>query len=460
MSFARSLVSGLVLAATVAAHPTGTSPDAAPLHYQLTGFADKHAHRRAHIEAERDVTVYDAAVTAPTVVPDERIVFLDDANHPTGTTTEDVVVLPATMSGETPCPTTTVLTSMSTATVTVVPVAATGAPAAAPEIMLEGDSSVAASPPAGAAAAVGGGAASPESPVVVPTTLPAHKAPSSDDAEDSDSAPAPSGQLRAHGVSYAPYRSNHQCKSEDDIKDDFSRFIQHYSVVRIYGTDCDQVNLVYRAAKAAGTKMFLGIWDLDQVENEARMIIDGVNSDWDMVHTVSVGNELVNSGQATPDQVVQAVNQARHVLRGAGYKGPVVAVDTFIATENNPQLCHASDYCAMNAHPFFDSTVSADGAGRWLANTVQRVKGSLAGSKNVVVTETGWPTAGEANGMAVPSLANQKKALASISEAFSDHPGDVILFSAFNDLWKVKDMATFNADQFWGIDGMTSTCDQ
>jgi exo-beta-1,3-glucanase (GH17 family) len=271
--------------------------------------------------------------------------------------------------------------------------------------------------------------------------------------------PSPPTTLQP-GISYTAYRADHGCKSASDIKDDFEDINGLYSVVRIYGTDCDQVPHVYAAAKPQGIKLFLGIWDINDVDNEADKIISAINGDWDMVHTVSVGNELVNNGQASTGQVVGAVNQARTLLRAAGYPGPVVAVDTFIATEANPDLCNESDYCAVNAHAFFDSTISADEAGKWLQSTVQRIKSVIASPhQRIVITETGWPTNGVSNGLAVPGISEQKAALDSIKEAFADNPGDIVLFSAFNDMWKTESMATFNADQWWGINGATSRCD-
>ncbi|OAA81918.1 Glycoside hydrolase, superfamily [Akanthomyces lecanii RCEF 1005] len=261
------------------------------------------------------------------------------------------------------------------------------------------------------------------------------------------------------GVSYAPYRADHGCKTQEDVNDDVEQMAGKYSVIRVYGTDCDQVPMMYKAAKKTGMKLFLGIWEPSAVQDEANKIIAGVNGDWDMVHTVSVGNELVNSGQASPRDIVAAVQSARSILRAAGYQGPVVTVDTFMAVQAHPELCDASDYCAMNAHPFFDSTTTASHAGRWLINTIARVKTALSNSKRIVITETGWPTEGLANGLAVPGLANQKMALDSIQKAFTTTPGDIILFSAFNDLWKVKAASTFNADQFWGINGAVAKCD-
>ncbi|VUC34575.1 unnamed protein product [Clonostachys rosea] len=278
-------------------------------------------------------------------------------------------------------------------------------------------------------------------------------------AAPSPTAPGKADKADKFGISYAPYRGDHGCKDARDVQNDFDQ-LKDYSVIRIYGTDCDQVSKTYKAAKNTKTKLMLGVWDINDVENEVSKIIQGVEGGWDKIKAVSVGNEVVNKGEASPQKVIGAVKKARSLLRGAGFKGPVVTVDTFNAIEQNPELCEASDFCAINAHAFFDSTTSASYAGKWLKDTVQRVKLALPKPMNVVVTETGWPMDGSPNGLAIPSLANQKLAIESIKKAFSDNPGDVVLFSAFNDLWKTKSMDTFNAEQFYGIGGAISKSDR
>ncbi|KAF4453730.1 hypothetical protein F53441_3623 [Fusarium austroafricanum] len=258
------------------------------------------------------------------------------------------------------------------------------------------------------------------------------------------------------GIAYAPYRGDHQCKSKEEIKHDLTQLATDFSVLRIYGTDCDQVANVYSCAKGSGMKLFLGIWNINDVQTEAKSIISAINGDWDIVDTISVGNELVNNGAASPAKVIAAVKQARQILRTAGYQGPVVTVDTFIAAGSNPELCNESDYCAINAHAFFDATISAEEAGKWLSSTVENLKSKISGNKRIVICETGWPTKGNSNGKAVPGMTQQRAALDSIRKEFSSHYEDLILFSAFNDPWKKPEAATFMAEQYWGIEGQDS----
>lgn len=247
-------------------------------------------------------------------------------------------------------------------------------------------------------------------------------------------------------ISYAPYNDDGSCKSQDQVNSDFQKF-DGYGMVRIYGTDCNQVETVLSAAKAKNMKVFAGIFDITQVASEAQTIIDAAKNDWDCIDTVSVGNELVNAGTASVGQVTAAIGTARGLLKGAGYNGHVVTVDTFTAMIANPGLCQASDYAAANCHAFFDSSVEASGAGAFVAEQKQRVS-DACGGKRTVITETGWPWKGDSNGAAVPSRSNQQAALDSIKSKLSS---DVILFSAFDDGWKQNFDGSYGCEQFWGF---------
>ncbi|KAK2024798.1 cell wall glucanase [Colletotrichum zoysiae] len=267
----------------------------------------------------------------------------------------------------------------------------------------------------------------------------------------------PTSNTTLPGIAYAPYTATGQCKTAEQMDADFAQLKGNYSVVRTYGTDCNQIANALPAAKKAGLELFLGIFDISSIPTQVAIIVSAVNGDWSLINTVSVGNELVNNGKATAQQMVTAVGETRQLLRAAGYTGPVVTVDTFVAVLANPELCDASDYCAMNIHPFFDINTAAKDAGTFITRMVSQVQSKLSDrNKRIVCTETGWPWKGNANGAAIPGIEEQQLAVDSIKVAYASHAADVILFSAFNDLWKHAEAATFNAEQYWGIGAMYS----
>jgi exo-beta-1,3-glucanase (GH17 family) len=171
------------------------------------------------------------------------------------------------------------------------------------------------------------------------------------------------------GFTYSPYKASGTCKTSEDILRDLKVATRSYSLIRIYGTSCNQVTNVIAAAQKYNLRIFAGIFDINRLEQEARIIIDAFQGNWERLETVAIGNELVN---AAPDhekndmaiKVVEAIRKSRQLFTKAGYRGKIVTVDTWVAARAYPSLCKASDFCAVNIHPFFDGNVAANGAGK------------------------------------------------------------------------------------------------
>ncbi|KAL4874516.1 glycoside hydrolase superfamily [Aspergillus karnatakaensis] len=259
----------------------------------------------------------------------------------------------------------------------------------------------------------------------------------------------PQQNTRFFGISYSPYNADSTCKNQAQVNADIDR-LTHYSYVRIYGVDCDQSRTVINAARRHGLKVFAGVYDLQNLHASLQMIIDAARPDLSILHTISIGNELINRGQSSVGDVVNAVNDARGYLRAQGYNGPVVTVDTFSKIFEHPDLCHVSDYCAANCHSFFDAYQTPANAGTYVRNIANSLS-SMTG-KRTIITESGWPHAGQQNGQAVPSPKNQRRAIEALRHTFWNDHDNLILFSAFDDLWKADNQWTFGAEKFWGIE--------
>jgi exo-beta-1,3-glucanase (GH17 family) len=230
--------------------------------------------------------------------------------------------------------------------------------------------------------------------------------------------------------------------------------MKDYKIIRIYGTDCDQVSLAIQNAVKNDQKLMGGVY----IEKpDAYMITDAITQyktaidqyaggSWDVLSLFSVENEQVDQHAMTASQVVDAINSARSQLRAQGYNGPVGAVETAPAMMDNPAICDASDIVMCNIHAFFDRNTQASDAGPFVKGQVDQVR-AACGNKHVVVTESGWPHQGDANGAAVPSPENQGKAMDSIRASFNS---DMFLFSAFDSGWKTDSASTFNSERYWG----------
>jgi exo-beta-1,3-glucanase (GH17 family) len=254
-------------------------------------------------------------------------------------------------------------------------------------------------------------------------------------------------------VTYDPYTPN-GCRSDQDVAQDFDKMKQ-FGVVRIYGMSCNQVPLAVKNAKRLNQKILAGIWlttrggseDIDAYIQTLFQAVRDNGGSWDIIAGVSVENERVNDRDETVSAVVDAVNRARAGLKKSGFNGPVAAVETAPAILDNPAICEASDVVMANIHPFFDNHVNAEGAGQFVKDQVSLIK-NKCGNKRVIVTESGWPSAGDAHDNAVPSPANQRTAIDSLKAAFS---GDLFFHNAFDAAWKTDWQGSYNAETHWGI---------
>ncbi|KIW11060.1 hypothetical protein PV08_10359 [Exophiala spinifera] len=239
------------------------------------------------------------------------------------------------------------------------------------------------------------------------------------------------------------------CKTNDQLNNDFTFLAsQGFSKVRVYDVGCD-LGPVARAASAANMQLIAGLNTITNVSGDIAKLIGFLTGNWASVDTIVIGNEVVNNG-GDPNAVVGALGIARAALSAAGYTKNVVTVDVWSQLLRYPQLCQNSDYCAANAHAYFDVNTSADEAGTYVYKISQQLA-AVANGKSVVITESGWPWQGQTNGLAVPSPANQQTAVGGLRSAFSSNPGGLFLFQAYDATYKAP--GPLGVEQFFGIYG-------
>lgn len=260
------------------------------------------------------------------------------------------------------------------------------------------------------------------------------------------------------GITYDPFAGSEgssRCKTEQEVAIEFDK-MKDYKIVRIYGMSCNIIPLAVQNALKNSQKLMAGAYlsnrgngeSLEQVIQELKKSIDQyAGGNWDIIQLFTVENERVNDHDMTVSDVVGAIHDARARLRGLGYNGPVGAVETVPATIDNPAICEASDVVMVNCHPFFDANTAAQNAGEFVKSQIDLVK-STCKANRVIVTESGWPHQGDANGAAVPSPENQRIALGSIRSHFEY---DMFLHNAFDSTWKSDWASSFNAERWWGV---------
>jgi exo-beta-1,3-glucanase (GH17 family) len=253
------------------------------------------------------------------------------------------------------------------------------------------------------------------------------------------SASPPIGSNSSHWcITYSPYNGDGSCKDSTSVFDDIALIASKgFTSVRLYSTDCSGLHHVGAAVKSHGLKLVLGIYisesGIGDAEAQITDIVAWTGGDWGCVEMIVVGNEALFNGYSTPDALVGFINKAKSAFSGAGYSGPITTAEPInVLKEHAASLCPILDIVGANIHPFFNSDVTAETAGDFVARELQFLQEICPGLPSYNL-ETGWPSAGSANGAALPGVSEQQAAIVSILNAAGSHS---VFFSFVDDLWK------------------------
>jgi hypothetical protein len=125
----------------------------------------------------------------------------------------------------------------------------------------------------------------------------------------------------------------------------------------------------------------------------------------------------------------------------------VTTVEPYDQLLSHPDVIAAVDVVFANFYPYWQKIRCTNGvlalhvAYTWLTNA--------AASKRVVVAETGWPSAGNKLGMAIPSLTNAAYYFQNFVSWARANSVDYFYFEAFDETWKARYEGPQGAS--WGV---------
>lgn len=290
-------------------------------------------------------------------------------------------------------------------------------------------------------------------------------------------------------MDYTPnYAQYPQCLSkgggplQNNVTIDVAIMSQLTPAVRLYGTDCNQTELVLEAIDRLEMhdtmKVWLGVYlDANQTTNARQIqhMYDLLDKyDHDRFVGVIVGNEVLFAESITAQQLGVQLDGIRSNFSSKGINLPVSTAD--LGDNWDAALAQASDIIMANIHPFFAGTVAEDAAGwAWsfwqnkdmpLTTSKTGTIGSLTYPKQII-SEIGWPTeggndCGDANDPAYGCTSNTDGAVASLDN-LNTFIGDWVCgalnngttffwFEAFDEPWKHQfDTAHNKWEPYWGL---------
>jgi GPH family glycoside/pentoside/hexuronide:cation symporter len=241
-------------------------------------------------------------------------------------------------------------------------------------------------------------------------------------------------------INYSPYVNGLNPEKNDKIPIDLVKkqldILQPYAhTIRLFGVS-GELNKIYKTAKKDyGFRIIGGCW-IDRnysdkkIKGELDALIKLVNNGY--IDIAVVGSETLYRKDFSADKLIEYINYVKDGIKDKSI--PVTTSDTSEAWLNNPELVNVCDVLLVTIYPFF-SEVSIEQATDALIATYSDVERMVNG-RLVIISETGWVTAGSPQGEAVPSMENAKKYFSEVSEWAYSESIEIVWFSAFDESWK------------------------
>lgn len=236
--------------------------------------------------------------------------------------------------------------------------------------------------------------------------------------------------------------SIHQIRSQLVKSAAFADTVRFYSAT-------GEITPAYEEAHKLGLSVIGTAWlsrSSSDNQKEINALIELCNKG--LVDVACVGSETLLRGDLTPQQLISCLNEVRAGIKDKSL--PVTTADSAAKLMESPNVRNACDLLMPNIYPYWEG-VAVEDAMNSFTSTMQNMELCSQG-KEILVSETGWPSEGQTKKQAVPGEA-QAAAYFNAVRDWSRATGTVVLwFDAADEPWKKS--AEGEAGAHWGL--MTS----
>jgi exo-beta-1,3-glucanase (GH17 family) len=251
---------------------------------------------------------------------------------------------------------------------------------------------------------------------------------------------------KMHGICFSPYEGAQKPGdpiSEEQVRRKLARLQPYTKWIRTFS--CTQGNeIIPRLAKEYGFKTLVGAWlgeDLQKNEQEISALVELAKAGY--VDVAGVGNEVMYRKELEEEVLIAYIDSVKAQLPEV----PVGYVDAYYEFTNRPKITQACDVILANCYPYWEGC-GIDYSLLYMKQMYYQAQQAAPG-KRVIITETGWPSEGEALGAAMPGYENALKYFINAQNWSQSEDIEMFYFSAFDESWKVDAEGSVGA--YWGL---------
>ena len=251
------------------------------------------------------------------------------------------------------------------------------------------------------------------------------------------------------GMAYVPYGAQYpEClkwpPSQNNVTRDLAVLSQLTDVIRLYGTDCNQTEMVLHSIdrlQLTDMKVWLGVW-LGKDDTTNNRQLQAMNSIVEKNGTKSfagvvVGNEVLYREDLTEAELSKILGDVKKNFTAQNIDLPIATSD--LGDKWTTALASEVDIIMSNIHPFFSGTTAGEAAG-WTWDFWKNKNALIAtpaDPKKNIISEVGWPSGGGNDCGAATCTSDTQGSIAGIDE-----------MNVFMENWVCQSLAN-GTDYFW-----------
>jgi exo-beta-1,3-glucanase (GH17 family) len=284
------------------------------------------------------------------------------------------------------------------------------------------------------------------------------------------------GEWIGKAVSYGCYRKEQapgiKGPSESQILQDLEIILNHWNLIRVYGSDKDSERILKVIRKNnLPIKVMLGVWLEEEKNNperknenikEALKAIRLANEYSEIISAINVGNETQVFWSAHKMDIDDLIHYIRTVRNNTSV--PVTTADdyNFWNKPVSKSVSNEVDFIVVHIYPLWNGQ-TLENSIKWMSNIFFNEIKKIHPDKTLVLGEIGWATKYDStkNGdgqqgsliKGEVSYAAQEKFLLELSRWIDENQVTTFLFEAFDELWKGggENSSPNEIEKHWGV---------